>query len=166
MNSQQVNERFGTLLQLILGQALAAAGYELLQGALQESSGKFTFWKRFSTDIPTLQGLYAYIEFQHLTYISSEWAPETASRFTVYLTRSDAEQPHQPSNDPDYARRMLSELVVDDFTVVILPSAQHWWPYRDQTELSAALAEAGHLLVGYGLPWLADELTPPTAGSG
>ena len=166
MKSQQVNERFGTLLQLVLGQALAAAGYELLQGALRESSGKFTFWKRFSTDIPTLQGLYAYIEFQHLVYVSSEWAPKAASRFTVYLTRSDAEQPHLLSNDPDYARRMLSELVVRDFTVAILPSAQHWWSYHDQTELSAALVEAGHLLVGYGLPWLADELTPPTVWPG
>ena len=48
-----------------------------------------------------------------------------------------------------------------DFDVPILPSAEHWWDWRDSVGLGAALAEAGHLLVGYGIPWLAGELEPP-----
>ena len=55
-------------------------------------------------------------------------------------------------------RRTLSALVVEDFGVPILPSADHWWTFRDVTELGSALAEAGHLVVGYGLPWLSGDL--------
>ena len=58
-------------------------------------------------------------------------------------------------------RRTLGALVVTDFDVPILPSAEHWWDWRDSVGLGAALAEAGHLLVGYGIPWLAGELEPP-----
>jgi hypothetical protein len=56
----------------------------------------------------------------------------------------------------------LSELVVGDFGVNILPSADHWWTYSDTDSLGHALAEAGHLAVGYGMPWLAGELEPPS----
>jgi hypothetical protein len=28
-------------------------------------------------------------------------------------------------------------------------------------ELGKALAEAGHLVIGYGIPWLAGDLVPP-----
>ena len=29
--------------------------------------------------------------------------------------------------------------------------------------LLAALAEAGHLIIGYGMPWLSGDLLPPNA---
>lgn len=166
MNSREANENFRMLLQMVLGQALVAAGYELMQNEIKESGGRYIFWKQFSENTPTLQGLYAFIEFQNLSYVSSEWAPRAASRFTVYLTRSDADLPHLPSLDPDFAHCMLSELVVRDFSVAILPTAQFWWPYHGRTELCDALSEAGHLLIGYGIPWLDDELTPPLHDSG
>ena len=50
--------------------------------------------------------------------------------------------------------------MVEDFGVKILPAADHWWSYSDTDSLGKALAEAGHLVVGYGLPWLAGELIP------
>ncbi|MFW5709278.1 MAG: hypothetical protein ACOCX5_03555, partial [Chloroflexota bacterium] len=59
-------------------------------------------------------------------------------------------------------RKDLGTLVVDDFGVPILPSGNHWWTFRNIDELGKALAEAGHLVVGYGMPWLAGELTPPS----
>ena len=55
----------------------------------------------------------------------------------------------------------MSALVVKDFGVAILPSADHWWTFRDMNELGTALAEAGHLVVAYGMPWLAGELSLP-----
>ena len=54
--------------------------------------------------------------------------------------------------------------MVEDFGVAILPSADHWWAFHDTESLGAALAEAGHLVVGYGMPWLAHELIPPDRG--
>ena len=166
MSNAAANERFGVLLNMVLGQALAAAGYESTSSQLQEAGGKFTYWKRFGPETPILKGLYAYIEFQHLPNAPSEWAPEAASRFTIFLTRSDEEQAHLLSEDPDYARRMLSELIVEDFSVAVLPAARYWWSYQNEAELAQALAAAGRLLVGYGLPWLADEITPPAAAPG
>jgi hypothetical protein len=56
-------------------------------------------------------------------------------------------------------RRDLSALVVEDFGVAILPSGKHWWTYQDTQTLGHALAEAGHLIVGYGMPWLSGDLT-------
>jgi hypothetical protein len=56
-------------------------------------------------------------------------------------------------------------LVVEDFGVNILPSADHWWEFRDTDSLGKTLAESGHLAVGYGIPWLAGELKPPSASA-
>jgi hypothetical protein len=69
-----------------------------------------------------------------------------------------------PSTHPRFARRDLSALVVQDFGVPVLPSASYWWTYRDVAELGRALAEAGHLIIGFGIPWLSGELPPPHDG--
>ena len=52
---------------------------------------------------------------------------------------------------------------VGDFGLAILPSAEHWWLFSDTTSLGNALAEAGHLAVGYGIPWLQGDLSPDDA---
>ncbi len=83
------------------------------------------------------------IEFQLLSY-----AGDSPSRFRVTLIR------------PPTVHRTLSALVVDDFGVPILPSPEHWWTFRSLTELGSALAEAGHLIVGYGMPYLSGDLLP------
>ena len=100
------------------------------------------------------------IDFQVLVYSDSIWSSGAASRFRVQLTRS-ANRSGKASLHAGYATRSLSQLVVGDFGVGILPSTDYWWSYRDTDSLARGLAEAGHLTVGYGLPWLAGDLMPP-----
>lgn len=147
--SQTPQEYFRLLLLTVVGSAYNAAGYELEERPTQWAGGLFRFSK------PLENGLFGFIEYQLLAY--SEDRP---SRFRVTLTRSDHENPTLPSQHPAYARRLLSALVVEDFNVPILSSADHWWQYANVTELGAALAEAGHLVVGFGMPWLSGDITP------
>ncbi len=147
--SQSPHDYFKLILMTVVGQAFSAAGYELEERVTQWAGGLFRFAK------PLDGGLYGFIEFQLLHY-----AEDAPSRFRVTLIRSDSPNAGQVSRHPAYARRTLSALVVEDFGVVILPSADHWWMYRDVTDLGRALAEAGHLVIGYGMPWLAGDLTP------
>lgn len=147
--SQTPQEYFRLLLLTVVGSAYNAAGYELEDRPTQWAGGLFRFSK------PLENGLFGFIEYQLLAY--SEDRP---SRFRVTLTRSDHENPTLPSQHPAYARRLLSALVVEDFNVPILASADHWWQYANVTELGAALAEAGHLVVGFGMPWLSGDITP------
>jgi hypothetical protein len=122
----------------------------------QWAGGLFRFVKTLG------DGLYGFIEFQHLHYADTEWSSGVPSRFRVSLIRSDSSNASVASHHSDNARRTLSALVVDDFGVAILPSADYWWTFSNTTELGRALAEAGHLVAGYGIPWLAGDLTPPS----
>ncbi|MCY4147583.1 MAG: hypothetical protein OXE95_13440 [Chloroflexi bacterium] len=144
---QAAQDYFRTLLRTVLGQALAAAGYRLETSPLQWAGGSYRFTKTFA------DGSRGVINFQALVYSDSAWSAGAPSRFRVQLTRSKAGKA--------LASRSLSQLVVADFGIMILPSADHWWAYTDTDSLGKALAEAGHLIVGYGLPWLAGELLPP-----
>ena len=144
---QAAQDYFRTLLQTVAGQAFAAAGYQLRHAPLQWAGGKFSFVKAFA------DGSRASIDFQTLVYSDTAWSGCAPSRFRVMLTLSRDGEPA--------TQRSLSQLVVIDFGVGILPSADHWWTYADTDSLGKALAEAGHLAVGYGMPWLAGELIPP-----
>ncbi len=137
--AEEAVANFRLLLLTVLGQALAAAGYALEEDLVSQASGRFRF----------RQPGERLIEFQLLAGVANEWAPEMASRFRITLSRQGR-------------RRTLGALVVTDFRVPILPAAEHWWVWRDSAGLGTALAEAGHLLVGYGIPWLAGELEPPS----
>jgi hypothetical protein len=135
---------------MVVGQAYEAAGYTLEHMPVQWAGGRF----RFSKPMPG--NIRATIEYQVLIYTNSAFAAPAASRFRVHLHRS-----RLVKGRPEVIMaRMLSALVVSDFGVAILPSADYWWPYSDAHSLGQALAEAGHLVVGYGMPWLAGELTP------
>ncbi len=134
---------FRLLLLTVLGQALGAAGYRLDEDPVSEAAGRFRFLPEDNSDVDPC------IEFQVLAGTASEWAPQMPSRFRVSLLRQGTE-------------RALAALVVRDFDVGILPSADHWWSWQDSRELGSALAEAGHLLVGFGIPWLNGDLEPPT----
>ncbi|MCY3832761.1 MAG: hypothetical protein OXG85_07070 [Chloroflexi bacterium] len=149
-------EYFRTLLQTVVGQAFGAAGYRLQASPLQWAGGKYRFAKHFP------DGLFGFIDFQVLVYSDTMWSAGAPSRFRVQLTRSP-DRHGRASEKPGFATRGLSQLVVCDFAVGILPSADHWWTFQDTTSLGASLAEAGHLIVGYGIPWLAGELIPPSA---
>jgi hypothetical protein len=153
--SETAQDYFRMLLLTVVGQAFAAAGYTLQELPAQWAGGRF----RFVSELPNDD--YGFIEFQLLSYVDSEWSSGMPSRFQVTLIRSAQATPYPPS--PDDTRRKLSALVVDDFGVAILPSADHWWTFRTTDELGKTLAEAGHLVVGYGIPWLAGDLLPPSA---
>jgi hypothetical protein len=146
MLTHDPQEYFRTLLLTVVGQAFNAAGYDLQETPIQWSGGLFRFEKTLQAG--RVDKLTAIIEYQHLAYHDTEWSSGMPSRFRVNLSRSDG------------LKRDLSALVVDDFGVAILPSARHWWNYRDTQSLGQALAESGHLVIGYGMPWLAGELTP------
>ncbi|NWF68365.1 MAG: hypothetical protein HXY40_04705 [Chloroflexi bacterium] len=153
---QTPQEFFRLVLLTVVGQAFAAAGYMLEERPVQWAAGQVRFVRALA------DGLYGFIEFQALVYSDTEWSSRQPARFRVTLIRSDSPNASAPSQHAQYARRTLSALVVQDFGVAILPSADHWWTYRDTDTLGRALAEAGHLAVGYGMPWLAGELTPPS----
>jgi hypothetical protein len=155
-NSQSPQEYFRVLLLTVVGQAFTAAGYSLEERPVQWSGGLFRFVK------PLPDGLNAFIEYQLLAYVETLWASRQPSRFRVTLTRTDQPAPSQSSQHPQFAQRDLSALVVEDFGVAILPSPDHWWTFANTTELGNALAEAGHLVIGYGMLWLSGDLVPPS----
>lgn len=136
---QPQHEYFRMIMTTVLGQALNAAGYTLVEQPYKWIAGHYQ-WRKILDDGPAL------IAFQLLAYTETSHAPTMPSRFRVMLTRPT------PA-----ATRSLSALVVEDFGVAILPSADHWWTYRNTTELGQTLQEAGYLLIGYGLSWLAGE---------
>ncbi len=152
--NQAGTEYFRSLLLTVVGQAYSAAGYQLEARPVQWAGGKFTFVRTMP------EGLYSFIIYQLLSYTDTEWAAGQPSRFRVELVRSDQPRAQAASDHPQAARRDLSALVVEDFGVAILPSAAHWWTFHTTQELGQALAEAGHLVVGYGIPWLAGDLKP------
>ena len=152
---QAGQDYFRTLLRTVVGQAFAAAGYHFEEAPLQGAGGRYRFIKAFS-DVS-----FGLIDFQVLVYSDTMWSAGAPSRFRVQLTRSP-ERSGLPGAGDSYASRSLSQLVVGDFGVNILPNVDHWWTYNDTDSLGKALAEAGHLVVGYGIPWLAGDLSPPT----
>jgi len=146
-------EQFRSLLLTVVGQAFSAAGYEMEESPMQWAGGMYRFVKSFS------RCGFGLIDFQALIYMDTIWSAGTASRFTVQLTRSP-DRAGRLRKAVGYASLSLSRLVVVDFGVGILPSADHWWAYQDADSLGQALAEAGRLTIGYGMPWLAGELEP------
>jgi hypothetical protein len=146
-------ELFRSLLVMVVGQAFNAAGYTLDHTPLQWAGGKFRFTKPLSAD------LVAAIDYQVLVYTETGYAARMPSRFRVTLGRGAAKGAFNAH--PQHITRTLSALVVEDFGVPILPTADHWWTYQDAASLGRALAEAGHLVVGYGMPWLDGSLIPP-----
>lgn len=153
---QASQDYFRTLLRTVVGQAFSAAGYEMENTPLQWAGGKCRFTKVFA------DGFFGLIDFQVLVTSDTMWSACAPSRFRVQLTRS-RDRHGGARDEAGYITRGLSQLVVEDFSVAILPAADHWWTFADTDSLGKALAEAGHLVVGYGMPWLAGELTPPAA---
>lgn len=155
--SQSPQEYFRLLLVTVVGQAFTAAGYTLEERPSQWAGGLFRFVKPLDGGVLT-----AFIEYQLLAYADTMWASRNPSRFRVTLTRTDQPHPRQLSAHTDYLQRDLGTLVVEDFKVAILPNADYWWTFSTTDELGKALAESGHLVIGFGLPWLSGELQPPS----
>lgn len=144
---QSLQDYFRQIMHTVVGQAFEAAGYSLEQKPMQWLGGRFRYRK------PLENGRIAHIEFQVLVYNDTAYTGRQPSRFRVnLLCRGDARSVA--------LNKTLSDLVVTDFGVSVLPAADHWWQFHDQQTLGAALAEAGHLAIGYGIPWLAGDLKP------
>lgn len=150
---QARQDYFKALLQTVVGQAFNAAGYQLQDAPMQWAGGKY----RYARALP--DGCFGLIDFQVLVYSDNMWSAGAPSRFKVQLTRA-RDRHGAAGSGAGHVTRGLSQLVVADFGVGILPSADHWWSFHDTESLGSALAEAGHLVVGYGIPWLARELIP------
>lgn len=153
-DSQTPQDYFRLILLTVVGQAYEAGGFDLQEQPLKWAGGQFRFKKALSDD------LNAFIDYQLLAYVDTEWSAGMPSRFRVMLTRTDKNDPLLSSEHDEYVQKDLSNLVVEDFKVAILPSANHWWTFKSTDELGKALAEAGHLVVGYGMPWLSGDLDP------
>jgi hypothetical protein len=95
-------------------------------------AGNFRFIKTLD------DGFFAYIDYQVLVYSENEHVDRLPSRFRVQLTRTYAKH-IRPIQDVRYASRSLAQLVVEDFGVNILPSADHWWEFRDTDSLGKPL---------------------------
>jgi len=139
---QSLQDYFRTIMHTVVGQAFTAAGYQLQDEPMKWIGGRFRYMKHAGETETS-------IEFQILVYNDTAWTGKQPSRFTVNLI------PAMPAT-----QRSLSRLVVEDFGVAILPNADYWWVFQGTESLGKALAEAGHLVVGYGIPWLAGDLNP------
>ena len=147
--NQTKPDAFSALIQTVIGQAFTAAEYHYQPNPIQEIGGRIRYTKTSNNETTYV------IDFQVLQFTENAWA-QSNSRFRVELRRL--------GNDATF--KTLSGLVVNDFAVGILPSADHWWQFSDEQSAGYALAEAGHLLFGYGIPWLEGNLPIPKRSSG
>ncbi len=153
-NRQSAQDYFRALLLTVAGQAFGAAGYALDDNPIRTMGGMIRWQKPLTDD------LWGFIDYQVLIYTPNAYASESSSRFRVSLTRTPFNVP-KPNKHPSYFHSTLSQLVVGDFGVNILPNVDHWWTFNDTTSLGKTLAESGYLVVGYGIPFLEGDLLPP-----
>jgi hypothetical protein len=136
------------MVDRVVGQALTALGYTLQSNPTHQARGLFRYSKTFEDGIST------YVEFQMLYY---QGGP---SRFRVNLLRNTGPDARALSDYGEKVDTTLGKLIWDDFGVRQLTSPDHWWTFRDHNELAYAIAEAGKLLIGFGIPWLERTLSP------
>lgn len=132
---------FYTVLHHILGQALAAARYELENNPMQQARGLYRYGKKRNDHE------YVFIEFQTLYHSQSE-----LSRFRITLLKNS--QPAARAATPQAVEKSLSEVIWQDFGARVLPDADYWWLYKHPRDLAPEMYEAGKLLFAYGVPWL------------
>lgn len=138
---------FGSVLQQVAGSAFEAAGYELQANPTHQARGLF----RFRKSAP--EGLGMYVEFQMLLY------GDAPSRFRVTLLRNKGADARDPQ-DPNRMEVSLSRLIWDQFGVRQLDAPDYWWTFVNLHEMAHAVAHAGRLLFGFGVPWLEGKLSP------
>ncbi len=131
---------FHAMLERVIGQPLAAAGFALEPNPTHHMRGLFRYGKI------TSEGAQISLAFQLLPYADG------SGRFQVLLRRTLPEgAPFEVS---------LPRLLWQTFEVGLLGSPEHWWQFRAPAELAQALLEAGRLLFAFGVPYLEGTLTP------
>ncbi len=143
---------FGQALQTVAGQALAAAGYALQDNPMHQARGLFRYRKALA------DGVSIYVEFQLLHY-----AAGGPSRFRINLLRNTGADARSPGQYAGKIDTTLGRLLWEDFGVRQLSGPEHWWSFNHPVELGHAIAEAGKLLFGFGIPWLEGTLRPDQA---
>ncbi len=128
---------FAAVLNHVLGQALAAAQYQLEDTPMHHARGLFRYQKRLS------DSAYRFIEFQNLYHAD-------LSRFQITLLKNSL--PDARAATPDAVEKTLSSVIWNEYGARVLPAENHWWPYK--YDLPSELYAAGKLLFAYGLPWL------------
>jgi hypothetical protein len=128
------------MLERVLGQPFAAAGFSLQENAIHHMRGLFRYQKALADG--TLIG----IAFQLLPYADG------SGRFQVLVRRSTPEQ--------TLFEVSLPRLLWETFDVAQLGSPEHWWQFRTAHELAFALVEAGKLIFAFGVPYLEGTLAP------
>lgn len=136
---------FKEMLVTVVGQALDAAGYTLEDSPLQQARGLLRYSKRLEGVVP----IYGFIEWQLLAFEQS-----TLARFQITLLRNQGHDARAVTSYPERAERTLPWIIWHIFEARILPADDHWWVFRGENDLPQALADAGRLLFGYGVPWL------------
>jgi len=131
---------FHQILEHVLGQPLAAAGFLLEAQPMQQARGLFRYQKKLDW--------YAFIEFQMLYYPQSELA-----RFRVNLLKNS--QAHARSSTTQ--EHDLAYIIWHHYAARVLPGDSHWWLFKHPHDLAPQLVAAGKLLFGYGVPWLEAE---------
>lgn len=130
---------FHAMLERVIGQPLAAAGFALEPNAMHHMRGLFRYQKTLSDHVQIS------LAFQLLPYADG------SGRFQVLLRRSAPEG--------SLFEVSLPRLLWETFEVTQLESAEHWWRFRTPHELAQALFEAGKLLFAFGVPYLEGTLT-------
>lgn len=138
---------FYAMLERVVGQALTAAGYAPENQPLQQARGLIRYRKALG------DGVYAFIEWQLLAFEQSPVA-----QFQVILIRNRGVEARAHTDFEDRAEHTLPWLIWHLFEARVVPSDSVWWEFRDEVELGQALASAGRLLFGYGVPWLEKKL--------
>jgi hypothetical protein len=136
------------MVDRVVGQALTALGYTLQSNPTHQARGLFRYSKAFESGVST------YVEFQALHYQGGG-----LSRFRVNLLRNMGMDARAVSDYGEKVDTTLAKLVWADFSVRQLTGPDHWWTFRDPNELGYAIAEAGKLLIGFGIPWLEGEFS-------
>lgn len=139
----QKTAAFKEMLNLVVGQALAAAGYVCEDNTLQQARGLIRYHK------PLGDEAYAFIEWQFLAFEQSPIA-----QFQVILLRNQGLDARAMTDYEQRAEHTLPWVIWHVFEARVVPSDMTWWEFRDGDELGQALVSAGRLLFGYGVPWL------------
>lgn len=142
--TNEPNVVFQQVLNHVLGQALAAAHYQLEDTPMHHARGLLRYRKQ------PADNFYTFIEFQNLYHPQSE-----LSRFQINLIRNS--QANARAQSDHLAEQTLPFVIWNVYQAEVLPSAEHWWLYKHPQDLAYELYNAGQLLFGYGVPWLEGE---------
>ena len=137
---------FKEMLTTIVGQALDAAGYIVENHALQHARGLI----RYSKQLTNLgDDIYGFVEWQLLAFEQSPVA-----RFQINLLRNKGIDARAVTDYDQQEEHTLPWIIWHVYDAKVVPHDEVWWDFRDEAELGQALAVAGRLLFGYGVPWL------------